>query len=156
MTGDWVHRQRHPLVESVCGGLVRAHQVERGEDHVGLRGQDAVGIIVEPQPAVLRVLCAMPQEVPGPQVPLGRQPLGRNLHLHGRFRSGGRLGMGRQVPAAHSRDGALPCLFFMGAGLLADGAQFPGLEFLDELRGTGGLRGQEQRRLRGGRVTISA
>ena len=68
-----IHRQRRPLVESVFGRFVRTHQVERRENHVGLGGQDAVGIIVEPQPAVLRVLFAMPSEVPDAQIPLGGQ-----------------------------------------------------------------------------------
>jgi len=60
------------LIESILGGLVRAHQVQRRQDEIGLRAEDAVRIIVEPEPAVLGVPFTMPKEVPGTQVPLGR------------------------------------------------------------------------------------
>ena len=87
--------------------------------------------------------------MPGSQIPLGRQSFRRNLHLHGRLGPCRRIRMRRQVGAAHRRDGALPGLLLMRPGLLANGAQFPGLEFLDELPGAGGLRGQNDGGLRG-------
>ena len=120
---------------------VRAHQVQSRENQIRLGPQDTVGIVVEPEPPILRVLLAMSEQMPDSQVPLGREPLRGHLHLHGRRDPLGAVGSGGRLPPRMAVTGALPGLFFMSADLLADGAQFPRLEFLDELAGAGRLRG---------------
>ena len=142
-----IHRQGNPLIKPIGGRLVRAHHVERREDQISFGPENAVGIIIKPKPAVLRVLLAVAEEMPVSQVPLGRQPFRGHPHPHGRLEPRRRRGVGRQVGAARRGDRALPGLLVMRAGLLADGAQFPGLKLRSELTRVGGRRGQHQRRV---------
>ena len=44
---SWAPSAGQPLVQSVGGFPVHALEVQRAQDHVGLRGEDAEGIVVE-------------------------------------------------------------------------------------------------------------
>ncbi len=136
--------QAQPLVQAVRGFPVHALQVQRAQDHEGLRGEDAERKVVEAPPA-LGILDRVPEEVPRAEVPLCRELFGGELNFHRRRK--GRLGKRRQIGAPHRRHRAEPRLFRMGAGSLANGGQLLRGEFLQELPRGLRRRGQVERRL---------